>query len=311
MKRWSKDEVTILKPKYFTDSWEDICKHFPDRTLKSIKRKCEQLGFSGRNLNGWNTGEINILEKEYSNTLNKKLSKKIGRSENSIQIMARKIGIKKSKDFHWLRKFDPNLENFKVENSDFCYLLGLMMADGTVDEKRNKASIELKESDKNLLNKILEKFGGYVRPTQKKVNDKIYRGFRWHLNGSDVVKEFKKYGLIQNKTFRTVIPSLPKENFKDFVRGYFDGDGSIVNFNTRKYNYNRVVFTGHLRFLNTLKNKIEELGIVSGEYPRKQSKANCYDLNYNRQEEIKKLKKFMYYDSCLCLERKRIIFNNI
>lgn len=46
MKRWTKEEIKILKDNYATLSHEDLCKILTHRTWKAIKEKCKKLKLS-------------------------------------------------------------------------------------------------------------------------------------------------------------------------------------------------------------------------------------------------------------------------
>ena len=74
---------------------------------------------------------------------------------------------------------------------------------------------------------------------QKKDKDG-YDRIRLSLRDNNYPNIFKKWGIIQNKTYNFIIPQIEKiDNWKHFIRGWFDGDGCIY---INKNNYPRINF---------------------------------------------------------------------
>jgi len=51
----------------------------------------------------------------------------------------------------------------------------------------------------------------------------------WRIDFSNtkIVEDVRRWGVTERKTFSTKFPDLPAEFQRDFVRGVFDGDGSV------------------------------------------------------------------------------------
>jgi hypothetical protein len=82
---------------------------------------------------------------------------------------------------------------------------------------------------------------------------------------------------------------------KDFIRGYFDGDGSI-----RKRLNECKITSGSKIFINRLSNHLMFLNI----YHKIRIKGNAYDLCIERKSEAKKFLDYLYKDSKIYLDRK-------
>lgn len=99
--------------------------------------------------------------------------------------------------------------------------------------------------------------------------------------------------------------NIPDEFFYDFLRGCFDGDGTIGTFchPESKYLQLRVTFcSASMDFLKWLKEAISRNGLRG--YFRKGTRV--YTLTFAKYDSIKLLN-LMYYDGCeLYLTRKRI-----
>ena len=45
------------------------------------------------------------------------------------------------------------------------------------------------------------------------------------VNSGEMVEDLIKQGCIQRKTFTIDYPKISEKFYKDFIRGYYDGDG--------------------------------------------------------------------------------------
>lgn len=117
-----------------------------------------------------------------------------------------------------------------------AYLLGLIMSDGSINDKRVTLSHTLSIKDSELLNyyKIISP-EAYTQELEESTNYKPIRGrnvntrktIRLAISSSKLINDLHNLGVFQNKTYlEQHIPKQIPENFiKDFIRGYFDGDG--------------------------------------------------------------------------------------
>lgn len=160
-------------------------------------------------------------------------------------------------------------------------MLGLIYADGCLinDKHSGREKVNITSKDKD----IIEAISKYVGSKHS-----IYynRGcFSMLFCNEDSIKILKeKYGLHQRKSKDITFPNIDKEFLPDFIRGYFDGDGSIAKMIVReKYMYMRITFTsGSVLFLKQLKTILEtELKI----YPhfKKDSRRETYYLDFSKK----------------------------
>ena len=116
---------------------------------------------------------------------------------------------------------------FSIQSSDMAWLMGFIAADGTIRKDSNEIKISLALKDKEILEKIKE-----VLELETEV--KTYQT----SNGYDACtlawtceqhkKDLAKYNIVPAKTFVLTPPfELDKKYYIDYIRGYFDGDGSI------------------------------------------------------------------------------------
>lgn len=125
------------------------------------------------------------------------------------------------------RQFNVDDNYFSTENSNMAYLLGFLASDGTVDKKNNRIKIGLSSIDKKFLMEIKEelKYEGdildYITSNGFSVSELTF-------TSQQIKKDLARYNIVPNKTFAFKFPkNLNKKYWIDFIRGYFDGDGSV------------------------------------------------------------------------------------
>jgi intein-encoded DNA endonuclease-like protein len=133
------------------------------------------------------------------------------------------------------------------------------------------------------------------------------------IGSKELFYDLGKLGLTPNKARRMKLPKIPKKYQKDFVRGYFDGDGNVWSgFINKKRKTPTLVlsvaFTSVSReFLNDLFLLLQAKKIKGGCICRLKDK-NCYRLQYSSLDALK-LYNIMYNRPYkLFLERKRLVF---
>lgn len=186
-------------------------------------------------------------------------------------------------------------------NSINAYFFGLIMSDGCITHNKNRNMIVLGLNDKEMI-EYLHSYVECKRNIYKQ--DKSYRLYYWN---EEAVGFMRKYNLTEKKSLTIDFPDLfPEEYMPDFIRGIFDGDGSVT-FKETKYNiYPQVSITmGSLIFLQKLKDVLENYNIESHIYEEKSRKERDFYLKISKINEVKKFKKFIYYNNNVVkLERK-------
>lgn len=195
-----------------------------------------------------------------------------------------------------------------IDSEEKAYILGLWMSDGWVTD--NEICIKIHKDDRQLIEKIRDFFAPEV-PIKEVKNTVSFR-----LSSIKLVEQFNSYGCIKNKTYSEMhVPNISKELIRHFIRGYFDGDGTI--FMDRKYYKSNIcsICEGFLKELQKIltENYIESrinIEVREGK-PLKDpdgkittTQKNMYRLYVSKQAEILKFKDFMYRNSTIYLKRK-------
>lgn len=174
----------------------------------------------------------------------RKMAKDLDISPDEIRYFLNKNNIHKKQspgDFDEYRKHHVNKEYFDVINTeDKAYFLGLIYADGYVPDWG--FAITLKEEDKYIL-ETLCKYIGFDLTCIKQIKTKERESFkartyyRLTISSVQIAKKLHEYGAIEKKSLVLQPPkNIPEKMLKHFVRGFIDGNGSIIfDVNTKSF----------------------------------------------------------------------------
>ena len=115
-----------------------------------------------------------------------------------------------------------------------------------------------------------------------------------------------QYGLTFRKSLTLQFPNIPQKFLCDFIRGYFDGDGSMVLTQTKYNVYGQVSFTcGSIDFLVNLQKILKNMfGIDSQIYNGGHPDTQTMSLKITKRSAIEMFSDLIYNDTDLYLLRK-------
>lgn len=193
-----------------------------------------------------------------------------------------------------------------------AYFLGLMFADGSTAKRSNGISLGLVTSDEPILDV-------FISELEAKDNYKMYRRPRETRNGTNaspfsvlcinsktIRQSLVKLGVVPRKSFIDIdFPCIPKEYCSDFIRGHFDGDGSIF---VTSQGYPKITIVGSRKFMIELSKLISfECNIPCPIVKQHQVAKTTYFFDISKRESMVDFLKFIYPEDkqFLFLERKR------
>lgn len=254
----------------------------------------------------------NIIDKYYNTKYNfNELADTFLYSKRAIAKVLKEVNINTKRK----NRYCLNENYFKIIDSEQkAYILGLIYADGYVgNESYNNIVIGL--NDKEIIYKIASilEYTGPIRKSKKGGYENSKESYVLNFSSKIMAEDLRKLGLYPNKSLTlNELPSLSNTLIRHFIRGYFDGDGTIVlsnhtsyhivNQNMKKYIYPAYSFGllgtemflkniaekmnfGHIKFRNTRTEAIKELRIC----------AKCELLN---------IFNYLYEGSTIYLDRK-------
>jgi len=180
-----------------------------------------------------------IVDKYLNGVSNQVLSSTLNLNRGTIQRVLKRNNVKLHKNRSALVCNEKFFDEYTKES---CYWAGFILADGYLRKDSPTLHIKLSKKDREHLYNFL-KCIDCEKDIVKKYLDCCY---------IDICKENIYYSLNKNfeiyskKTFTSKISSkIPEKYILDFIRGYFDGDGSITG-----KKYTRINFIGTQQTLN-------------------------------------------------------------
>ena len=196
-----------------------------------------------------------------------------------------------------------------------AYILGFFAADGTmIANNRGAYFIEFHVTDKDIILKIRKVLGSNHKISIRDRGVKEWKlGYRLQIGSKEMFNDLSLLGFKPNKSKKMEMPEIPTDLVRDFVRGYFDGDGCVYfkkHFRKDRNKYSWVFTTrftcGTRSFLESLHNLLDSY--VTGGYIT--NKQRGYELVFSKHDSLA-LYKLMYHTGCqsLYLNRKYRLFN--
>ncbi len=223
-----------------------------------------------------------------------------------------------------MKKISINENFFSSWSSDMSYVLGFVTADGCVGVRRIRKRDNEKVYYFNITSKdieILEKIKNSMEGQQKiycKSNgyskEKIYHFIQ--VNNQKICKDLINLGIQPRKTYNLEPIKVPDKYFADFVRGVFDGDGTVYIYNVNSTPQIKAGFVStRLSFLAEFNKQLcENLGISTKSIHRtidKRGKEKMVQFNIHFYiDDCERLYKFMYKNASIFLDRKYRIFKD-
>ena len=133
-----------------------------------------------------------------------------------------------------MRKYNLNENFFNVLNEKSVYWLGFLYADGYVrmkDGKSGELKLKLKDTDKEHIEKFLNDIE-CNKPIKCGIDNKS-KFCLVTVYSNLLVNKLFELGCDNNKTQKIRLPKLNENLMNHFIRGYFDGDGSISKVKNR------------------------------------------------------------------------------
>jgi len=238
-----------------------------------------------------------------------KVAKLLGISATTVKKFVPKE-IKKKKAFY--NTYSCNYQFFdSIDNEINAYFLGLFYADGYNNQKTKTIRLGFAEGDKELLSKFLMAIeSNHPIKVRERNIGKAQTFYYSDLCSAILSDDLAKHGCVVAKTHvLDKMPEMSEELYRHFIRGYFDGDGSV--YYTQSGNVDKITlsWTGNKPFLEDVQAYlIKELEVSkTAIYISHPDRNNLIgDLRYSNGTATK-IHNWMYSDCQYYSERKKMI----
>ncbi len=195
----------------------------------------------------------------------------------------------------------------KIDNEFKAYWLGFLYADGCI----SRNTLILRLSSKDELH--LEKFKNFLESDAiiKKGKQNSFgintEYVEIRINSKKIVQDLINLNCYYCKSLILIFPSssiVPSELLNHFVRGYFDGDGSISLTKEDQYT---VSFQGTEDFLNNLKNIFN----INVKLEKRKETSKVYYIRFGGNLQVIEKLNWLYNNANIYLERKYDRYNEL
>lgn len=213
---------------------------------------------------------------------------------------------------------DYNNELEEIDTEQKAYFLGFMYADGCIsaisrkNSKYIKYQVQISLTDQQIINdfKTVFPFFNLQIFDFSKYKSTWSKQYALRKTNKKLFDDLLKHGMLQRKSGKQgkllKVPNLSKELLPHFIRGYFDGDGSI-NISKKRPNLRRIeICSSSQEFVLQLKKILESLNISCPIFRKKHNNVSpLYVLEWINSKDVLILKEFFYKDATIFLERKK------
>ena len=143
-----------------------------------------------------------------------------------------KAGLLKKKSRHKDLEIKPRaiIDFFKKWSMGMAYILGYFAADGSMyANPRGAKYITFSSTDREMVEKVKRCLNSNHKIGLKKRDSKNWKSsYTFQIGSKEMYADLINLGFMQNKARRFNLPKVPKKYMNHFIRGYFDGDGSVT-----------------------------------------------------------------------------------
>lgn len=156
-----------------------------------------------------------------------KISKELDISLYTVYSVLESKNIKRRSNSINSKKYKCNDNFFNIiDTEEKAYWLGFMYADGYIISDRDAIGLSLSTEDIKHLDKFLISLNANNKISRYTNN--INREYARVIIYSNKLKnDLISHGCLENKTFKLDFPNVDENLVHHFIRGYFDGDGSL------------------------------------------------------------------------------------
>lgn len=256
--------------------------------------------------------EKQILENIINDYQNRKSMRQIERdygvTRQSVAKYLEEQKIKTTKGNHY-RTYNHNENFFEIINTEEkAYWLGFMFADGYIVNQQNRYGqdqfgITLAKTDIEVLYKFKESINAtnpiLIYPKKNNFGQPLCRLI---MTSQKTVDDLINKGCKKQKSCILEPPkNIPNILIRHFIRGFFDGDGSI----TKTYNktYNKYIYGVNITSTQEMCEWLQHL-FDFGSIVKEKRREKTYYFSFGGNNQLKYFYHYLYDDATIWMDRK-------
>lgn len=204
-----------------------------------------------------------------------------------------------------------------ITTEEQAYTLGFLMADGY--NTGTQVGLRIKLSDIETLKRIKNCFSDDIKLQKDK------QSCSFVISSTIICNNLRKLGIIEHKSHcEKNLPNLNSNLIRHFIRGYFDGDGTVFVCNSRKtkilkcyicsstanilYQLQQTFFINNIDCTINIEKRIGKEYIFNTYTSI--ATMNMFRLFIRRKDALEKFYHYLYDNAVIYLERKYQVFTN-
>lgn len=231
--------------------------------------------------------------------------------------------LKRQVNNNWTVQKKRNRYNFdeyyfdEIDNEHKAYWIGFLMADGYILSAHHRKPNESQSFGFAISVRDIELFHYFKQDLCAENPVNIYQNTnssfkpnspygRILLTSQYTVERLKSYGIVENKSLKAQMPDLPTNLIRHFIRGYSDGNGSVVIDKNRRVSWG---FCGTKEILTSIQDFFHINYKLSQRFPERQ--LNNWDLKITGWQNVPKCLHKVYENATIYLQRKYLKYIEI
>lgn len=288
----------------------------PNTVLKILKRN----GIDRRPLSAFIQEDIEKMRLMYADNKSlETIGKEFGITHGGVRQIFIKNDIERRNADDCHRKYDIREDFFDhIDTEEKAYFLGFLYADGCNQMNHMwSIALDLQELDKEILYKFSSLIykDPIIAKEQVKIIDRTKEGkgtfSKLCINSKHICLTLNDFGLSPKKSLTLKYPEKLSENLhKHFIRGYFDGDGSLSNESSKVSDCGLLStkeFCNSIKEIvapNNISSSFHHMTIYKNSNDEEKRNTNVYRLAFSGNRNIEKFLHWIYDDATIYLDRK-------
>lgn len=204
-------------------------------------------------------------------------------------------------------KYSCNIDYFeKIDCDHVAYWLGFIYADGCISLDKGKKVFSIAQHDDEKLH--LYKLR-YCLKSNHRIGSDGRKCHQLRIHNKKLIIDLEGHGVVERKSEIVRFPyaSVPERFYSSFIRGYFDGDGSLNFHKTGTALFN--ICSGSKGMLEDIRSiLIDALALNKN----KITKSNrTYNLQYGGNIQVSRIRDWLYKEADVCMDRKKEDFDQV
>lgn len=303
---WTNEETKYLQENFDKYLFSDLSK-IMNRTEGALRAKCFDLGLCKKS--AWTEEELDFIKNNYQAMTTADIAEKLYRSIDAVKLKAERMGMKKS-------IYACDYDYFHTINAeDKAYWLGFLSADGWIYTNKKTGGcatgVEIQYGDiKHLekLNKCLnsnylitDRWRQCIFPHNNN-SGKLHHTCTLRIFSTIMYEDLVDKGFTNNKSFDYSMPKIETDFIRDYVRGYFDGNGCLTY---TDHSFSVSICTASKQLLEDFEYVLNIVGFHPNIVTRiSEYGTPLYIISLNRHNEKLDFLDWIYKDCNMYLDRK-------